>query len=449
MVKKFFIFFAALIFLSALIYGVYFYQKNLRGVRPAIVMPSKDISNLINTGEAPLRLPPNFSISIFAKNLKGPRVMQFDSLGNLLVSIPSQGQVVALLPDKDGDGLTDEVKIVAEGLNRPHGLAFKCNLSLSISNERCYLYIAETDGVAIYDYDLKNLKAINKRKIIDLPSDGGHFTRTIMFMAQPNNDRLLISVGSSCNVCEESDWRRAKILIANADGSGLKEFASGLRNAVFMAIHPVTGAIWATEMGRDFLGDDEPPDEINIIREGKNYGWPYCYGANIRDVDFNSKKLLDKVDRNKKQLCENKYEPSYIDIPAHSAPLGLSFFPEEGWPEEYWYNLLVAYHGSWNRSVPTGYKIVRYKLDVNGKYLGEEDFISGWLQNKNALGRPVDILIQPGGVIYISDDHAGVIYKVNYNENKPKTSLLKINPQTKIGAGIYRLLKELIVFYNT
>ena len=107
--------------------------------------------------------------------------------------------------------------------------------------------------------------------------------------------------------------------------------------------------------------------------------------------------------------------PSAIDIQAHSAPLGLAFIPEEGWPEEYWYNLLVAYHGSWNRSVPTGYKIVRYKLDAQGRYLGEEDFITGWLQGSEALGRPVDILVQPGGVMYVSDDHAGVIYRIIYS----------------------------------
>jgi glucose/arabinose dehydrogenase len=175
-----------------------------------------------------------------------------------------------------------------------------------------------------------------------------------------------------------------------------------------MAVHPVTGQIWATEMGRDYLGDELPPDEINIIKESYDYGWPLCYGKNIHDTDF---------DKNTDNPCKEPImRASYIDIPAHSAPLGLAFFPVEGWPKEYRYNLLVAYHGSWNRSEPTGYKIVRYRLDNMGNYLGREDFITGWLTRDNkALGRPVDILIRSDGVIFISDDKAGLIYKMTYN----------------------------------
>jgi hypothetical protein len=186
-----------------------------------------------------------------------------------------------------------------------------------------------------------------------------------------------------------------------------------------MNLHPVTGEVWATEMGRDWLGDDLPPDEINIIGEGRDYGWPICYGKNIHDAEFDKKVYA-------RDPCADK-TPSFIDIPAHSAPLGLAFFPEEGWPEEYWHDLLVAYHGSWNRSVPTGYKIVRYHLDSRGNYLGEEDFITGWLTPAGAVGRPVDILIQPGGKLYISDDRAGLIYKVAYNPPPIDTSnLIKI-----------------------
>lgn len=388
----------------------FFYRENLRGIWPALKSPPEDIAKLlppaaVNETGFPLKLPAGFSaqggpifgwkISIFAKGLENPRVMAYDPAGNIVVSIPSQGKVVAL-PDKNGDGAADEIITVAEGLNRPHGLATRCT-------ERCEFYIAESDKVAVYDYDTENLKATNKRKIIDLPGGGNHFTRTILFMPAPDDYKLLTSVGSSCDVCAETDWRRAKILISNADGSDLKVFADGLRNSVFMAIHPVTGKIWATEMGRDWLGDDLPPDEINIIEEGNWYGWPWFYGKNIEDYDFSP--------YSRPQFAQAPV-PSHIDIPAHSAPLGLAFFPEEGWPEEYWHNLLVTYHGSWNRNVPTGYKIVRYKLDERGNYLGEEDFISGWLAKDGALGRPVDILIQPGGVIYVSDDKAGVIYKI-------------------------------------
>jgi glucose/arabinose dehydrogenase len=173
-----------------------------------------------------------------------------------------------------------------------------------------------------------------------------------------------------------------------------------------MAIHPVSGDIWATEMGRDGLGDNLPPDEINVIHEGKFYGWPICYGKNVHDAAFDTNTYI-------RNPCQEPTEtPSTIDLQAHSAPLGIAFVPEEGWPEDYWYNALVSYHGSWNRSEPTGYKIMRYKLDARGNYLGSEDFLSGFLTKSGALGRPVDILIQPAGTIYVSDDKAGVIYRI-------------------------------------
>ncbi|OHA06115.1 MAG: hypothetical protein A2934_02595 [Candidatus Sungbacteria bacterium RIFCSPLOWO2_01_FULL_47_10] len=171
----------------------------------------------------------------------------------------------------------------------------------------------------------------------------------------------------------------------------------------------MTGSVFATEMGRDWLGDDLPPDEINIIRDGQNYGWPFCFGKRIIDEDFRGTVRFAPPD----SACD-RTEPSAIDLPAHSAPLGLSFIPEEGWPEEYWHDLLVAYHGSWNRSAPTGYKIARFKFDGAGNFESQEDFISGWLVPGGALGRPVDIMTEPGGVMYVSDDKAGVIYRIFY-----------------------------------
>ncbi|OGF73510.1 hypothetical protein A2W48_00105 [Candidatus Giovannonibacteria bacterium RIFCSPHIGHO2_12_44_12] len=424
MTKKKLILILVLIILIAVGYFVWTF---LRGTLPAVSKPNEDISKVIenipqNSTDFPLKLLDGFSISIFAKDLGAPRVMAYDPVGNILVSVPSKGKVLALLPDKNGDGMSDETKTIISGLKKPHGIAFKCPEA-----GLCKIYIAETDKVVMYDYDEKNLKLKNPKDIVDLPSAGGHTTRTLMFLPYSNENKLLISVGSSCNVCDEKDWRRAKILVVNADGSDLQTYARGLRNSVFMAIHPVNGKIWATEMGRDLLGDNLPPDEINIIDEGSpsavsgqnsehealNFGWPICYGKNIHDTNFDREKSLPTG----RQACEEPFETeSYIDIPAHSAPLGMAFFPEEGWPENYWFNLLVAYHGSWNRTEPTGYKIVRYILDANGKYIGEEDFITGWLNGSNALGRPVDIMIQPGGTIFISDDKAGVIYRVKYNK---------------------------------
>ena len=423
------VFLLAAVFVQA---GI-FYWNNLRGVGPALTPPPQDISKLItlppvpptsggpphteNTTGMPLKLPEGFSISIFAKDLGKPRVVTLDPAGRVLVSIPASGKVVAL-PDENTDGVADKAIVVVEGLNRPHGMAVRCAGNAGV--QRCALYIAESDKVVVYDYDQGSAKATNKRKLVDLPDGGNHFTRTIMFMPVPNENKLLIAVGSTCNVCNEKDWRRAKILLADVGTvdapkvGDLNVFASGLRNSVFMALHRVSGKIWATEMGRDLLGDNIPPDEINII-EGNpsarlgisDYGWPICYGKNVHDSNFDKNQYI-------RDPCADKTS-SYIDIQAHSAPLGLAFIPEEGWPQEYWYNLLVAYHGSWNRTVPTGYKVVRYKLDSQGKYIGQEDFITGWLTKDGALGRPVDIVVQPGGYIYISDAKAGVIYRVTRN----------------------------------
>ena len=389
-------------------WGGWFYWNNLRGAGPALLPPAGNIVKLIedqektpgiNSTGMPLKLPQGFSISIFAKDLVDPRVMAYDGAGNMLVSIPSQGKVIAL-PDTNNDFKAEAPIVVADKLNNPHGIAMKC------MGDGCALYIAESNQLSEYDYDLTTLKASNKKKLLDLPEGGRHITRTLMFLPAPNESKLLISVGSSCDVCNEKDARRASILVYDtATSTTAINYANGLRNSVFMTLNPVDGKVWATEMGRDELGDDTPPDEINIIEQGKNYGWPICYGQKIHDNVFDKRQYI-------RDPCIDT-QASHIDIPAHSAPLGLAFFPEEGWPEQYWHDLLVAYHGSWNRSVPTGYKIVRYHLDNKGNVQSSEDFITGWLTDKGeALGRPVDILIQPGGVIYVSDDKAGVIYRI-------------------------------------
>lgn len=374
--------------------------------KPIVENKDNTIRPAENLSGFPLQLPPGFTISIFAKNLQAPRVI-FDDEGPLLVSIPSEGKVVAL-PDDNNDGVADRQISLVEGLNRPHGLYVTC------IHDGCELFIAESHQVTKYTYDLNAIKATplpgTEGKIADLPNGGMHHSRTIFPLDSSN---LLISTGSNCNACIETDQRRAAIIKAPMFGSNTQEssvevFAKGLRNAVFMAQHPFTDDIWATEMGRDMLGDDLPPDEINILKDGGDYGWPYCYGKNVTDTTFNSGNKAEN-------LCEEPAKTSsHIDIPAHSAPLGLAFIPREGWPEEYWDDLLVAFHGSWNRSTPTGYKIVRMKLDEQGNFEGMEDFITGWFSNGTALGRPVDIVIRPNGIMYVSDDRAGVIYRVEY-----------------------------------
>jgi glucose/arabinose dehydrogenase len=390
--------------------AVAYFWQNLRGVMPAILPPPRDIVKLLDEpkhpegkgalpSSVPFKLPPGFAISLFAKNLPGARVLALDPNGNLMVSLTSQGRVVAL-PDANDDGVADVVVNVLEGLDKPHGLAFG-------PGKEPRLFVAETGRVAAYDYDPVRLTATNPQNIADLPLGGRHFTRSLLFLPGTRDRRLLISVGSSCDACEEKDWRYAKILAVDPDGGELETYASGLRNPVFMAVHPQSKHVWATEMGRDNLGDNLPPDEINIILEGSHYGWPYCYGKRLYD---------DKTDPTgaHREFCKDTI-PSFIDLPAHSAPLGLAFFPKE-WPQEFRHDLLVAFHGSWNRTETTGYKVVRYKLDTVGNYIDVEDFITGWLTPAGALGRPVDILIKDDGVMFISDDKAGVVYRVVYEK---------------------------------
>ena len=379
------------------------YWTQLRGIWPSVRKPEQNIVSLIERAtttqpEGPLRIPKGFSLSVFAKDLGDPRVLAFtpSDFNLLLASIPARGTVVALI-DKNKDGTSDETKTIVAGLNKPHGISVQC------AKDGCKLYIAEENALVSYDYDPITITASGRRVIAPLPEGGVHITRTLL----PQGRKMLVSVGSSCNVCQETDPKRASILEIDIVTGETKTFATGLRNSVFMAINPHTGAIWATEMGRDFLGDDLPPDEINIIKKDRKYGWPICYGKNIHDTEFDKNVYF-------RNPCMEPFEtPSHIDIPAHSAPLGLAFIPNS-WPSEYRGDLLVAYHGSWNRSVPTGYKIVRYRLDEQGNYKSGEDFITGWLTNNyNALGRPVDILIQEeNGTTYISDDKAGVVYRL-------------------------------------
>ncbi len=392
-----------LVVIFALTYGGWFMYRNFRGSGPAFGPIPSITSNpptqttgaiaATNTTGLPLTLPERISIGTFAKNLGNPRVLIFDPEGTLLVSIPSQSKVVAL-PDRNVDGTADEMITVVEGLHLPHGLAFRDG----------NIYIAETNQVAMYDYNAKTKKAGNKKKLFDLPGGSNHFSRTIGFGP---DGKLYTSIGSSCNACHEKDARRAKIFISNADGTGFREFASGLRNSVFFVWHPVTRQMWATDMGRDLLGDDVPPDEVNIVQNGRFYGWPYCYGNRVHDRTFDS---TDDA----KRKCEGS-EPPHIAFQAHSAPLGLTFIPDS-WPEEYRGDLLVSYHGSWNRSVPTGYKIVRFDLNSQLAATREIDFISGFLQTspagEGAFGRPVDLLFDTKGTLFVSDDKAGVIYQV-------------------------------------
>lgn len=379
-----------------------------------------------------LKVPEGLKISIAAKELDNPRVMAFDLRDRMLVSETKPGRV-GILEDKDNDGDLETKRILIENLRSPHGLDFYLDSQSGIT----YLYVAETHQVVRYIYDINTGNVVDgsAQNIAFLPDGGRHFTRTIgfgpNFRKEPilkgvvesetlSESKLYISVGSSCDVCEEETWKRAAILESDPEGNFTAEFAGGLRNAVFFTFHPRTKEIWATEMGRDNLGDNLPPDEVNIIRAAdrenkigaRRYGWPFCYGNKVQDRSFEP----DRFQRADIPTDCSQTESPVIEIPAHSAPLGLAFVSSgAGWPKEWEGDLLVALHGSWNRTEPVGYKIVRYDLNNDGRVLSRDplDFISGWLKSKNEIfGRPVDLKFH-GDSLYITDDSAGMIYRVS------------------------------------
>ncbi len=374
------------------------------------------------------QLPQNFKLDMYSQDLYKPRVIAVDPAGHVLVSETSAGRVVALL-DYNADGVAESKKILLTGLNKPHGLAFNIN-----NDGKLYLYVAETDKVSRYEYGSVGVTIGPPVGVVNLPADGQHFTRTIAFgpklrsqdlltnsdIGRDKTDRLYIAVGSSCDACLEPTFKRASLLESDQDGTYLAQYARGLRNSVFFDFNPYTKQIWATEMGRDNLGDGLPPDEINIVEFNKDYGWPLCYGDRVLDAVYSPTPLATPTDRAIAHInpCSGTVAP-HIELPAHSAPLGIAFIPvvQKGqssvWPKEWQGNLLVALHGS-ERDPKVGYKIVRYVLDVKGNVVRSEDFMTGFLQNNKVKGRPVDIKVNSDGTIYISDDYAGAIYRLTY-----------------------------------
>lgn len=339
--------------------------------------------------EKPIALPPGFEISVYADGLQAPRMMAVGPDGGVYVAERGAGRILRLV-DGDEDGLLDQLDAVVEGLDSPSSLAFHQDGSLYVGETRRILRLpTSSDGG---DFN-------EPQVVIDGLPSGGHNTRTVTF--SPDYSSLYVSIGSSCNVCEEQDQRRAAIVRYNPDGSGERLYARGLRNAVGITFNPITGELWATNNGRDFLGDDLPPETIYKIQEGADYGWPGCHSGRIIDPDFGSQ-----------GSCEGIEQPQ-VEMQAHSAPLGLEFYSGDQFPAEYQGDLFVAFHGSWNRSQPVGYKVVRIPMD--GEVIGlVEDFAVGWLNNEASWGRPVDIVTAPDGSLLISDDAGGKIYRVYY-----------------------------------
>lgn len=339
--------------------------------------------------EQPIFLPLGFVINVYAQGLNDPRMLAFGADGQLYVADRGSNSILRLV-DTDQDGAADVQQIAARGLQRPNSLAFFEDGSLYVGEVQRVVRLSQPDAQG--EYQLRNV-------VIDgLPKEG-HNTRTVIF--SPDWRYLFLAIGSSCNVCQEADIRRAAITRYLPNGNAEQIFATGLRNAVGLTFRPGTAELWTTNNGRDMLGDDLPPDTVQRVHEGDNFGWPGCHAGRIIDPDYGGK-----------SACQGTAQ-SQIELEAHSAPLGLTFYAGSQFPADYQGGLFVAYHGSWNRSAPTGYKIVFIPFS-NGTPGFVQDFATGWLVNSISWGRPVDVAIGPDGSLFVSDDGGGKIYRIKY-----------------------------------
>ena len=330
-----------------------------------------------------IKLPDGYRLEVFARGLGQPRLMQMTADGDLIVSGYGNGTILLVNADGDGDGRSDRQEVLLDGLNSPHGLLLEGNT----------LYVAEEQRVVGYDFDGHGLS--NERVILTgIPAGSGHFSRTLR---RGPDGFLYLSIGSSCNACiEEHPWRAA--IIRFKEGGAPEVFASGLRNSVGFDWQPQTGALFGVDNGRDNLGDDIPDDEVNRIEQGKHYGWPYVHGADVKDPELYAAMPAGLV-----------VTPPVHGLGAHVAPLSIRFLKNQS-DTALNGTALVAEHGSWNRSVKVGYRIIR--LVFAGDSVREEVFLTGCELHDEVICRPVDILEAPDGRLFVSDDYAGAIYTI-------------------------------------
>jgi glucose/arabinose dehydrogenase len=339
-----------------------------------------------------IELPPGFKIRLYAAGVPNARSLTMSPSGVIFVGSRQAGKVYAVL-DTDQDHVADEVITIAAELNMPNGVAFR----------KGALYVAEVNRVLRYDNIEKSLRNPPKPVIVNdkFPQDQHHGWKYIAFGP---DGRLYVPVGAPCNVCKRKDPRYASIMRMQADGSQLEIYAHGIRNTVGFDWHPESGELWFTNNGRDWMGDDLPPDTLHHAPvQGLDFGFPYCHAGDVPDPEYGDYRSC------------SEFAPPAIKLGAHVAPLGMKFYRGKRFPAQYHNQIFIAEHGSWNRSIPIGYRITLVTLAKN-KPMKYEVFAQGWLQGDSAWGRPVDILVMPDGALLVSDDRAGVIYRITHEE---------------------------------
>ena len=338
-----------------------------------------------------IKLPKGFKIELFATGLKGARSMCVGEKGTIFVGT-QKGNVYAV-QDSDGDFVADKVYTIAEGLVMPNGVAFRNGT----------LYVAEVSRIIKFQNIENKLENPPSQQVVydKFPSKKHHGWKYIAFGP---DGKLYVPVGAPCNVCESEDEIFATMSRMNPDGSGLEIFARGIRNSVGFTWHPDTKEMWFTDNGRDMMGDDIPPCELNRVpKKDMHFGYPYWHGGDIKDPKFGDK------------FPQENFQKPAQNLGAHVAPLGLKFYTGKTFPITYRKQIFIAEHGSWNRSKKSGYKISLVKTKGNNA-TSYETFAEGWLdqQSQKTWGRPVDILIMNDGSMLVSDDKAGVIYRIYY-----------------------------------
>ncbi len=337
-------------------------------------------------------LPDGFKIEIYADDVKNARAMCWGDEGTLFVGSREEGKVYAVI-DNNQDYKADEVKIIASDLNMPVGVAFKNG----------DLYTSSVSKIIKYEDIESHLDNPPAATIVndDFPSEEHHGWK---FIAFGPDGKLYVPVGAPCNICLEEDERYASIMRMNDDGTELEVYESGIRNSVGFDWHPVTKDLWFTDNGRDWLGDEIPPCELNHATEkGQHFGYPFCHGGFIPDPKFN--------DRG----CSEFIKPAKNLLP-HCAPLGMMFYTGSQFPAEYKNQILICEHGSWNRSTKIGYQVSLVKLDDQGDVTSYTSFANGWLKDGKVSGRPVDVLQMDDGSILVSDDYDDKIYRIYYEK---------------------------------